>query len=134
MGKLIVHLIVCTVMLIGCSHQKPSTTDSGDKTEVASSWAYPFVVWDKKIYEVTSEKVSHVGKEIGEVESYLTDVINDDQSNNTDETNLIQDGQSNYFEKGTKLYEVDGAKTTEAIAIQKENEFVKATFKRNVGE
>lgn len=42
---------------------------SPNKT-IATSWAYPFVVWDGYSYVVTDEYVTDVGEEISHVTKY----------------------------------------------------------------
>ncbi|MFD1356890.1 hypothetical protein ACFQ4X_03175 [Fictibacillus halophilus] len=71
----------------------------------ATSWAYPFVVWDGYIYIVNDEYVTEVDKEIGRVTRY-SDMYQ--QSGNF----------SNVYEKGTKYYSIKNVSTDEAIAVE----------------
>jgi hypothetical protein len=71
----------------------------------ATSWAYPFVVWDGYIYIVNDEYVTEVDKEIGKVTRY-SDMYQ--QSGNF----------SNVYEKGTKYYSIKDVSTDEAIAVE----------------
>lgn len=83
---------------------------------LATSWAYPFAVWNNGLYVVTDEIVEDVGGKIGKVTSY---------------SNMEQKGGnfSNRFPKGTAYYEIKGTLTTEAIAIEQEKgQFIKAVY------
>lgn len=71
----------------------------------ATSWAYPFVVWDGYIYIVNDEYVTEVDKEIGRVTRY-SDMYQ--QSGNF----------SNVYEKGTKYYSIMNVSTDVAIAVE----------------
>ncbi|MFE1245136.1 hypothetical protein ACFW35_13470 [Fictibacillus sp. NPDC058756] len=71
----------------------------------ATSWAYPFVVWDGYIYLVNDEYVTEVDKEIGKVTRY-SDMY--PQSGNF----------SNVYEKGTKYYSIKDVSSDEAIAVE----------------
>lgn len=60
----------------------------------ALSWAYPFVVWEGKVYEVKQEEMITdrvIGKTIGEVETKPDDMTGD-----------YYGDASNYYPKGTK--------------------------------
>jgi hypothetical protein len=72
---------------------------------LATSWAYPFVVWDGYIYIVNDDNVTEVDKEIGKVTRY-SDMY--PQSGNF----------SNVYEKGTKYYSIKDVSTDEAIAVE----------------
>ena len=81
---------------------------------MATSWSYPFVVWDGYVYAVSEESVTAIGDEIGQVTNY-SDM--EPQSGNF----------SNDYQKGTKYFEIKGVSTEEAIAVQKSNDqYVKA--------
>lgn len=71
----------------------------------ATTWVYPFVVWDGYIYEVTEEKVHAVENEIGKVTKY---------------SDMEQHGGnfSNAYPKGTKYFAIKGTDTKVAIAVQ----------------
>jgi hypothetical protein len=74
----------------------------------ATSWAYPFVVWDGYIYIVNDEYVTDIDKEIGQVTRY-SDMYQ-------------QPGNfSNVYEKGTKYYSIKGVSTDESIAVDDGN-------------
>ncbi|WP_139343077.1 hypothetical protein [Fictibacillus arsenicus] len=72
---------------------------------LATSWAYPFVVWDGYIYIVNDEYVTEIDKEIGKVMRY-SDMY--EQPGNF----------SNVYEKGTKYYSIKDVSTDEAIAVE----------------
>ncbi|CAH0344046.1 hypothetical protein [Bacillus sp. CECT 9360] len=86
----------------------------------ALSWAYLFVVWEGKVYEVKQEEIvanSEIGKSIGEVRTIPDDMTGDYYGN-----------ASNYYPKGTKYYEIMGTSTSSAIAVKEDNQWVKAVF------
>ncbi|MFO1444047.1 hypothetical protein KDN24_12705 [Bacillus sp. Bva_UNVM-123] len=86
----------------------------------ALSWAYPFVVWKGKVYEVKQEVMiadSEIGKRIGEVRTKPNDM-----------TGRYYGNASNYFPKGTEYYEIVGLSISSAIAVKDENVYVKAEF------
>ncbi|MEK5333609.1 hypothetical protein [Lysinibacillus sp. FSL W8-0992] len=70
----------------------------------ATSWAYPFVVWDDYIYVISDEYVEKINKEIGEVTKYS-------------DMEQYEGNFSNAYPKGTKYYSIDGIDTDTAIAI-----------------
>jgi hypothetical protein len=86
----------------------------------ALSWAYPFVVWKGKVYEVKQEEIiedSEVGKIIGKVKTQPNDMTGNYYGN-----------ASNYYPKGTKYYEIKGKSTSTAIAVKEDNKWVKAVY------
>lgn len=90
----------------------------------ALTWAYPFVVWKGKVYEVKQEEViqdSKIGKNIGEVKTKPDDRTGD-----------YYGDASNYYPIGTEYYEIIGTSTSTAIAVQEENQWVKAVFVHKV--
>lgn len=83
---------------------------------VATSWAYPFVVYNDGVYIITEEKVEEVGEKIGEV-TYYSDM--EQHSGNF----------SNQFKKGTAYHKIEGIDVNVAIAVQvSDNEYIKATY------
>lgn len=72
---------------------------------LATSWAYPFVVWDGYIYVVNDEYVTEIDSEIGHVTKYS-------------DMEQYSGNFSNAYKKGTKYYSIEGVSTNEAIAIQ----------------
>ena len=85
----------------------------------ALSWAYPFVVWNTNVYEVTDDEVidSLLGKRIGEVKTKPN--MRGDYYGNA----------SNVYPKGTRYYEISGVATDISIAVEvKEGQWVKANF------
>ncbi|QPQ30372.1 hypothetical protein [Lysinibacillus sp. JNUCC 51] len=86
----------------------------------ALSWAYPFVVWKGKVYEVKQNEFiedSEIVKSIGEVKTKPNDM-----------TGEYYGDASNYFPKGTKYYAIKGTSTSIAIAVKENNQWVKAVF------
>lgn len=86
----------------------------------ALSWAYPFVVWKGKVYEVKQEETiedSEIGKIIGKVKTQPNDMTGNYYGN-----------ASNYYPKGTKYYEINGQSTSTAIAVKDDNKWVKAVY------
>ncbi|WP_226669814.1 hypothetical protein [Metabacillus litoralis] len=83
----------------------------------ATSWPYPFVVWDGYIYVVNDEYVTDIGSEIGRVTRFS-------------DMEQYAGNFSNSYEIGTKYYSIQGIGTEEAIAIQLDNgRFKKAVRK-----
>lgn len=75
-------------------------------TVSATSWAYPFVVYDGFIYVVEEEAENvQVGEKIGEVTAYS-------------DMHQYEGNFSNVFEKGTSYYKVDGHPITQVIAVE----------------
>jgi len=86
----------------------------------ALSWAYPFVVWKGKVYEVKQEETiqdNEIGKIIGKVKTQPNDMTGNYYGN-----------ASNYYPKGTKYYEIKGESTSTAIAVKEDNKWVKAVY------
>lgn len=82
----------------------------------ATSWAFPFIVWNDSIYVTSDEPVTDVGKKIGKVTSH---------------SDMEQYGGnfSNIYEKGTKYYSIDGISTNVAIAVEVSNgKFIRANY------
>ncbi|WP_391201444.1 hypothetical protein [Psychrobacillus sp. L4] len=89
-------------------------------TAQALTWAYPFVVWEGKVYEVKQEEIivnSEIGKMIGKVTEKANDM-----------TGEYYGDASNYYPKGTKYYEIKGISTFTAIAVKEDNQWVKAVY------
>ncbi|WP_101841884.1 hypothetical protein [Halobacillus sp. Marseille-P3879] len=82
----------------------------------AVSWAYPFVVWNGGVYQVTEETVEEVGKVIGEVET------------KPDEEGNYRGNASNAYEIGTKYYSISDSDPKEEIAVEDGNQYVKAVY------
>jgi len=81
---------------------------------MATSWAYPFVVWDDYTYVISDEYVEKINKEIGEVTTYS-------------DMEQYEGNFSNVYPKGTKYYAIDGIDTNTAIAIHiGDGHFIKA--------
>lgn len=87
----------------------------------ALSWAYAFVTWDGKIYEVNEDQrleASQIGEIIGEVEMVADDM-----------TGEYYGDASNFYEAGTKYYEITGTPKDVAIAVQVGNNWVQAVYR-----
>lgn len=81
---------------------------------MATSWAYPFVVWDDYIYVISDEYVENIAKEIGQVTKYS-------------DMEQFEGNFSNIYPKGTKYYAIKGVATDTAIAIDLGNgHYIKA--------
>ncbi|MBD8071572.1 hypothetical protein [Bacillus sp. PS06] len=88
---------------------------------LATSWAYPFVVWEGYVYVVSDEEVTEVGEVIGKVTRYS-------------DMESFPGNFSNAYEKGTKYYSIEGVSTEEAIAIeQSKGEYLKAQREAEYG-
>ncbi|RXJ04465.1 hypothetical protein DS745_03515 [Anaerobacillus alkaliphilus] len=83
---------------------------------LATSWAYPFVVWDGYIYVVTDEYVTEIDRKIGKVTKYS-------------DMERLSGNFSNAYKKGTKYYSIKGVSTDEAIAIQEKNGMYKKAIR-----
>lgn len=86
----------------------------------ALSWAYPFVVWKGKVYEVKQEEViaeSEIGQMIGKVKTKPDDM-----------TGSYYGNASNYYARGTKYYEIEGISTSTEIAVKGDNDWVQAVY------
>ena len=89
----------------------------------AHKWAYVFVVWDGKVYEVIEEEMieeSEIGKSIGEV-----------KTKPNSNTYRYYGNASNYYPVGTPYYEIKGISTSTAIAVKVDNEWLKAVYVHN---
>lgn len=84
---------------------------------LATSWAYPFVVWDDYLYVVTDEYVAAVGEEIGHVTKYS-------------DMEQFSGNFSNSYREGTKYYAIIGVSKEEAIAIKEDED----TYRKAVRE
>ncbi|UOQ86541.1 hypothetical protein [Gracilibacillus salinarum] len=85
----------------------------------ALTWAYPFVVLDGRVYEVTSDQVdpSDVGLLLGQV----TKVANE-------QTGSFHGNASNQYPVGTKYFKMDKVDEKDAIAVKADQLYYKATF------
>lgn len=86
----------------------------------ALDWAYAFVVWEGKVYEVKQEEWiadSEIGQVIGKVNTKPNDMTGNYYGN-----------ASNHYAKGTKYYEIKGISTSTAIAVKEGNQWVKAAY------
>lgn len=86
----------------------------------ALSWAYSFVVWKGKVYEVTEEIVGEddLGRHLGSVKTKPNDV-----------TGSYYGNASNIYAVGTKYFEINGESPNDSIAVEVENnQWVKAIY------
>jgi len=89
----------------------------------ALSWAYPFVVWDGKVYEVKQEDVipkQDIGKRIGEVKTIPNDM-----------TGRYYGDASNMYPKGTAYHAIDGKNPDKTIAVKDGNRYVEAVYRHD---
>ncbi|WP_163537099.1 hypothetical protein [Gracilibacillus sp. YIM 98692] len=82
------------------------------------SWAYPFVVYDGKVYQVTEEQVPivQVEENIGRVTS------------KPDRTGEYYGNASNKYPIDTKYFSISDIPVSEAIAVEEGNVYVKAIY------
>lgn len=86
----------------------------------ALNWAIIFVVWNGNVYEVTEKPVaeSQIRQAIGEVKTKVNEY-----------TGKFHGNASNYYPIGTKYYAIEGALSSEEIAVETgEEQWVKAIF------
>lgn len=88
----------------------------------ALSWAYAFVVYDGRVYEVLnmSIAVSELGDVIGKVETAVND-----------ETGRYYGNASNFYEIGTEYREVRGQSTDLVIAVEENGVWKRAEYRFN---
>ena len=89
-------------------------------TVQALDWAYSFVVWQGKVYEVKQEEIitdSEIGNIIGEVKTKPNGKTGDYYGN-----------ASNSYPKGTNYYEIIGTSTSNEIAVKEGDQWVKAEY------
>ncbi|WP_058308214.1 hypothetical protein [Gracilibacillus massiliensis] len=84
---------------------------------LATSWVYPFVVWEGYTYEVLDEKITDVDEEIGSVTRYS-------------DMETYSGNFSNTYKKGTKYYAIQGIDTAKAIAVEVEDGIYKKAERR----
>ncbi len=92
------HLLLITVLFVLLTSLSPNKT-------MATSWAYPFVVWNGYIYVISDEYVLEIGSEIGQVTKYS-------------DMEQYSGNFSNIYKRGTKYYSIEGISTNEAIAVE----------------
>ncbi|WP_347551452.1 hypothetical protein ABFG93_05935 [Pseudalkalibacillus hwajinpoensis] len=83
----------------------------------ATSWEYPFVVWNGYMYEVVDEKVSEVDRKIGQVTRYS-------------DMETYAGNFSNAYEKGTNYWSIQNINTDEAIAVEVSDGVFKKALRR----
>ena len=95
----------------------------------AFQWAYYFVAWDGKVYEVKEEELvqkSDIGKRIGKVKTqpYPLELPNYAR---TDAMTYSGDA-SNIYPIGTPYYEIKGVSTSTAIAVKVDSAWIRADY------
>ncbi|MGF9979624.1 hypothetical protein ABE042_22435 [Viridibacillus arvi] len=88
--------------------------------------AYPFVVWDGKVYEVSEVVLldEKIGNFIGKVNAKPNDASGNYYGN-----------ASNTFAIGTKYYEISEISMADAIAVENENgQFIQADYAQKATE
>lgn len=91
-------------------------------TAQALSWAYPFVVWDGRLYEVLeAEQVpaSDIAEPIGRVATMADDM-----------SGAYYGNASNYYPSGTVYYAINGKDLAKTIAVEVENEYLEAVYRQ----
>ncbi len=123
------YLLLCVVLfiLIACSNENDQnnssvTTLNKIQTKGSShSFAFPSFIWNNHVYRITTDKISSIDKEIGEILQFTTN-----------ESDGSTDNSSNYFPKGTKIYSIVNIDTSIAVAVKSgDNEYVKAYLFNN---
>ncbi|MEY8745176.1 hypothetical protein [Paenibacillus tundrae] len=113
-----IALFLAIIVISGCRAMD-------DSTGSISSWAYSFVVWNNHTYNITNEPLTkdEIDHDIGHVRQY------------SDKEGSYEDGFSNKYPVGTKLYKVKGVETAEYIAVEiQEDQFIKATNENLSGD
>ncbi|HET7657736.1 MAG TPA: DUF4871 domain-containing protein [Bacillales bacterium] len=115
-GWSVAALLAAAAVFILLIAHAGSPSHSGQGFSSSASWAYPFVKYKGTTYVTTEEKVSKVGKQIGEV-TRSSDRETADESGNF----------SNNYPKGTRYYAIPGVPVSQAIAVRKKDgTFIKA--------
>ncbi|MGP4063173.1 hypothetical protein [Halobacillus sp. H74] len=83
---------------------------------LATSWEYPFVVWDGYIYVITDEYVEEVNEPVGKVTRYSE--MHQDTGN-----------FSNFYKKGTTYFSIVKTDTDEAIAIEESEDLYRKAIR-----
>lgn len=83
----------------------------------ATSWIYPFVVWEGYIYEVVDESVPKVDRKIGHVTRFS-------------DMESYSGNFSNSYKRGTKYFSIPNIKTEVAIAIEVDKGEYKKALRR----
>lgn len=88
----------------------------------ALSWAYAFVVYDGRVYEVLNMTIadSELGKVIGEVETAVDD-----------ETGRYYGNASNMYDIGTQYREVRGLSRSRVIAVEDDGVWLRAEYRHD---
>ncbi|MCM3611196.1 hypothetical protein M4S82_07995 [Planococcus sp. MERTA32b] len=91
-------------------------------TAQALSWAYAFVVWDGKLYEVLEDEplpASDVAEPVGRVATMADDM-----------SGAFYGNASNYYPIGTVYYAVKGRDPAKTMAVEVEGEYLEAVYRQ----
>ncbi|MFC3211648.1 hypothetical protein [Planomicrobium okeanokoites] len=91
-------------------------------TAHALSWAYPFVVWEGRLYEVAEEDPlpqSAIAGPIGRVVTMADDM-----------SGAYYGNASNYYPIGTVYYAIKGRDPAATIAVEAEGEYLRADYRQ----
>lgn len=116
--KRVVSLSLILVFLISSSVQ-------------AHQWAYPFVVWEGKVYKferIIDENGIKVNQEYILNEGEIGKVIGEVKTKANDNTGEYHGDASNYFRIGSKYHEIIGTPTSSAIAIKDGDKWIKTIY------
>jgi hypothetical protein len=118
---LIIAVLTCIIQ--GCNTIEDQVQSDKINSPVfsssSSSWPYPLINWEGRTYEITSQVVEQVGKELGRIE-IMSDI----------EGTYIGIF-SNELPKGTRLFEIPQESPLEAIAYEtEEGDYYKAVVAR----
>ncbi|MFD0620537.1 hypothetical protein ACFQZR_24030 [Paenibacillus sp. GCM10027629] len=113
-------ILLALLLLTSCSaSQIGEKTDTVTMNHAIASIASPSVKWNDRVYHETTEEVTDIGEEIGEIETQSTDEMLETPNNH-----------ATSYPPGTKLFAIQGVDTSEAIAIQaSESMYYKAVTK-----
>jgi len=106
MKRVLALILAAMLFLMACS---------GPKEESLQSWAFDVVTWNQGVYQMTSEVVTEVEKEIGKIKKH-----------STKESSELPNLFSNKYEKGTKLFKIKNLDTKDYIAVLSEGTYFKA--------
>lgn len=87
-------------------------------------WTHSFVIYDGNEYSICIDKevpISQVGREIGEVKGHLRSSFDF-----TGKWPAYEEGDSNYLQTGSKLYECKGKDIGEVIIVEDKNSYWEA--------
>jgi hypothetical protein len=117
------RFIFISLILIGLMGLSACGNFSGSGS--SASWAYTkMITLNNVVYVGTSQKVSVVGKKIGDI-----------KYSSTEETKAKSNYFSNYYKKGTNLYAIPNVHTNDAIAVEiGKNDYIKAINEKSLNK